>query len=92
MPSPSAASYRMIASFTPPAAAPTMVARAVEMNSALPSPQPARNPMTASTLPAAPARPANTTTSTSPPSSVRLAPSLLETKLVTNMASPVISR
>ena len=36
MPRPSAASYRMIARSAPPLAAPTMVASAVEMNSALP--------------------------------------------------------
>jgi hypothetical protein len=69
-----------------------MVASAVEMNSALPSPQPARNPITSFTEPLAPASAAKTTMSASPTSSVGLAPRRLETKLVKNMARPVTSR
>ncbi len=92
MPRPSAASYRMIAAEVPPAAAPTMVASAVEMKSALPSPQPARKPMIEATFCESPAASANTTISARPISSVRLAPILLEIQLVKNIATPVISR
>ena len=60
MPRPSAASYRMIALSAPPAAAPTIVASAVEMNSALPRPQPARKPMIMFTESDAPASAAKT--------------------------------
>ena len=92
MPRPSAASYRMIARSAPPLAAPTMVASAVEMKSAFPRPQPARKPITSLTEPLAPASAAKTTISARPTSSVGLAPSRLETKLVKNIASPVTSR
>ena len=82
----------MIALSTPPLAAPTMVASAVEMNKALPKPQPARNPMIISTESDSPAAAAKITISASPISNVRFAPIRLETKLVKNIASPVITR
>ena len=66
----------------PPLAAPTMVASAVEMKSALPRPHPARNPMIVSTLPLSAAAKAKTTMSASPIMSVRLAPMRLEIQLV----------
>jgi hypothetical protein len=69
-----------------------MVASAVEMNRAFPRPQPARKPMIMPTLPEAPARAAKITIRASPISRVFLAPSRLETKLVKNMARPVIAR
>ena len=62
------------------------------MKSALPRPHPARNPMIASTDPAAPASAANTMTSTRPASSVRFTPMRLETQLVKNIAMPVMKR
>lgn len=92
MPRPSAASYRTIAALLPPEAAPTMVASAVEMNRALPRPQPARNPITASTLPLKAHSSANTTISASPMSRVAFAPMRLEIQLVTSIARPVTNR
>lgn len=82
----------MIAALLPPAAAPTIVASAVEMKSALPSPQPARKPMIDSTSPESPASVANTTITPSPMSRVRLAPMRLEIQLVKNIAMPVMTR
>ena len=79
MPRPSAASYRMIADPDPPAAAPTIVASAVEMKSALPRPQPARKPMIDSTFCERPAAAAKTTMMPSPMSRVRFAPMRLDT-------------
>ncbi len=91
MPRPSAASTRMIACATEPLEALTMVASADATNSALPSPQPARKPMTAPTLPEAPARPAETMISTSPESRVRFGPIRLDTTPVTSIAMPMIA-
>lgn len=62
------------------------------MKSALPKPQPARKPMTPSTLPAVPASAAKTTISTSPIISVFFAPMRLESQLVKNITTPVITR
>ena len=74
MPRPSAASNSTIALASPPEAAPTITASAVAMKSALPSPQPRRKPAIAPMLDAAPASALNSTTSTSPASSVRRGP------------------
>ena len=82
----------MIADDVPPDAAPTIVASAVEMKSALPSPQPARKPMTDSTVGAKPAAAAKAMIRASPISSVRLAPMRLDSQLVKNIATPVTSR
>ena len=92
MPRPSAASYRMIAEAVPPDAAPTMVASAVEMKSALPRPHPARKSMMLYTLFDVAARTEKTTIRASPMSRVRFAPMRLETQLVKNMATPVTAR
>ena len=92
MPRPSAASYKMMALSTPPDAAPTIVASAVEMNKALPTPQPARKPTIMFTELDAPAAAANATISASPISRVGLAPIRLATTLVKHIARPVISR
>jgi hypothetical protein len=92
MPRPSAASYRMMAEAVPPDAAPTIVARAVEMNRALPRPQPARNPMISHTSPLVAASRANRTISARPIIRVFFAPSRLDTQLVKNMAMPVTAR
>lgn len=81
-----------MAAALPPAAAPTMTARAVETNSALPSPQPARKPTSSPTDPEVPESPAKTTTSASPSSRVLRPPMRLETKPVTSMASAVIRK
>ena len=89
MPRPSAASYSTIAWPTDPFAALTMVARAVAMNRALPSPQTARNPMMPPTVSEVPARPAPMMMMVRPMSSVRLAPRRLDTAPVTSIASPI---
>ncbi|MEI2651720.1 MAG: hypothetical protein V9G12_06110 [Microthrixaceae bacterium] len=89
MPSPSAASNRMIACPTEPFEALTIVDSAVATKSALPSPQPARKPTTAPTLSDIPARPANTMMRTRPESSVRLGPIRLETTPVTSIETPM---
>ena len=79
----------MIACAVPPVADITIVASAVATKSALPSPQPARNPTTAPTLSDDPARAAKTMIRTSPPSRVRLGPIRLETTPVTSIATPI---
>ena len=89
MPRPSSASNSTIGLARPPLAAPTITASAVAMKSALPSPQPARKPTISATLPEAPASAEKTTTSASPPSSVRRGPIRLETKPVTSIETPV---
>src|SRR5919206_4989988 len=82
----------MIAPETPPDAEPTMTDSAVAMNSALPSPQPARKP----TMPAIeledPASAENATTSPRPSSSVRRGPIRLETQPVISMQTPVTAK
>lgn len=70
----------------------TITARDVAMNSALPSPQPARNPTMPEIEPAEPASALNTTIRISPATRVRLAPMRLETKPVTSMATAVTTR
>ena len=82
----------MIAPALGPVVAPTIAASAVEMNRALPKPQPARSPMICSTLPAPAASAANSTTSSSPISRVRLTPTFEANQLVKNMAIAVMNR
>ena len=91
IPMPRAASNRMIACPVEPFEAITIVASAVATNSALPSPQPARNATMALTESDAPASAANTMISTSPESRVRLAPMRLDTTPVTSIARPMIA-
>ena len=79
----------MIAWATEPRAAETMVASAVAMNRALPSPQPARKPTIWPTVLDIPARAEKTMISTSPEISVRFAPMRLETKPVISIATPI---
>jgi len=62
------------------------------MNSALPTPQPALNPMMLLMLGEAPASALNATISSRPPISVFLAPSRLETQLVISIANAVTTR
>ena len=76
----------------PPLADATMTASEVAMNSAFPTPQPARNPMMSPSEPEAPASPAKTTIRISPAISVRLAPILLDTQLVISIATAVTTR
>jgi len=92
MPMPSAASYRMIAPLKPPLAEATMTASEVAMNRALPRPQPARKPTMPLMVLAEPASVANTTMSTRPTISVRLAPIRLDTQPVISIATAMISR
>jgi hypothetical protein len=92
MPTPSAVSYSTIAPPNPPLAEPTMTASEVAMISALPSPQPARNPTISPMLPLVPAMAENTTMSTRPATIVRLAPRRLETQPVTSIATAVTIR
>ena len=89
MPRPSAASNRMTACAVEPRADSTIVARAVAMKSALPRPQPARKPTMPPMLSAEPASAEKMMISTSPRSSVRFAPSRLETTPVISMATPI---
>jgi hypothetical protein len=79
----------MIACATDPLADITIVARAVAMNSALPSPQPARKPTIAPTVSDDPASAEKTMISARPASRVRLAPMRLETTPVTSIATPM---
>ena len=92
IPTPIAASYRITAWPACPASAPTMAASAVEINSALPRPQPVRNPTIASTEPAAPDRAEKATISAKPINRVVLTPTREEMNALKNMASAVISR
>ena len=82
----------MIAPPLGPAVAPTIAARAVEMNSALPRPQPARSPMISVTLPEKEQSAAKTTTRIRPTSSVRFTPIREANQLVKNMAIAVMNR
>ncbi|MNR45449.1 hypothetical protein D3C85_1642980 [compost metagenome] len=79
----------MMAVPVPPLATPTITARAVATNSALPRPQPARNPTNCSTLPERPDNDANSTMMARPISSVFLPPILDDTKPLINMAMAV---
>jgi hypothetical protein len=92
MPTPSAVSYKTIAPAMPPEAEPTMTARDVAMNSALPRPQPARNPTISLMPPLAPAMPAKITMRMRPVTSVRLAPIRLDTQPVTSIITAVTTR
>lgn len=92
MPRPSADSYSRIAAALPPAAAPTITARAVETKRALPSPQPARKPTSSATEDEVPESAAKTTTSARPASRVLRPPMRLETKPVTSIANAVIRK
>ncbi len=82
----------MIAPANPPLAELTITASEVAMNSALPSPQPARKPTMPPMLSDEPASAANTTMRTRPVISVRLAPIRLDTQPVTSMATAVTTR
>ena len=62
------------------------------MNSALPTPQPARNPTIPLMLGEAPASALNATISSRPAISVFLAPSRLETQFVISIATAVTTR
>src|SRR6201994_3067352 len=92
MPPPGAVSYSTIAPANPPLAEATMTASEVAMNSALPTPQPARNPMIALMVGEAPAAALNTTIRIRPAISVFLAPIRLDTQLVISMATAVTTR
>ena len=92
MPRPSAVSYSTIAPAKPPLAEATITARDVAINSALPTPQPARKPMMAPIDGDAPASALNMTIRVSPAISVRLAPSRLDTQLVISIATAVTTR
>jgi hypothetical protein len=69
-----------------------MTASEVAMNSAFPTPQPARKPMMALMLGAAPAAALKITIRISPAIRVLLAPSRLDTQLVISMATAVTTR
>ena len=92
IPTPSAVSYSTMAPAKPPVAEATMTASEVAMNSALPTPQPARNPMMPLMLGEAPASALNTTIRIRPAISVVLAPSRLDTQFVISMATAVTTR
>src|SRR3954453_23564899 len=77
---------------TPPAPAPPIPATADAMNSALPGPQPARNPTRPAIEPDSPASAENVTTMARPTSSVRLGPMRLDTQPVTSMHRPVTAK
>ncbi len=79
----------MIALATPPLAAPTIVARAVAMKSALPRPQPARKPTIWPIVLDDPASALKITIRARPMSSVGLGPIRLATAPVISIATPV---
>ena len=76
----------------PPLAEATITASEVTMNSAFPTPQPARNPIMALMLGDAPASALKMTITMSPVISVRLAPSRADTQLVISIATAVTTR
>ncbi len=92
MPRPSAVSYSTMAPAKPPLAEATMTAKEVAMNSALPTPQPARNPMIPLMLGEAPASALKATIRSRPAISVVLAPSRLEAQFVNSIATAVTTR
>ncbi len=92
MPRPSAVSYSTIAPANPPEAEATMTASEVAMNSAFPTPHPARKPMIVPIEPDEPASAAKITIMMSPAISVHLAPILLDTQLVISIATAVTTR
>ncbi len=69
-----------------------MAESAVETNRALPSPQPARNPMTSFTLPESEQPKANTTMIATPATKVRLVPNLWETHAENSITNAVTNR
>ena len=69
-----------------------MTASEVAMNSALPTPQPARNSMISLIEPDEPASAENATISTSPAIIVHLAPIRDDTQLVISIATAVTTR
>lgn len=79
----------MIAWATDPRAELTIVASAVAMNRALPSPHSARQPTIPITVSDMPARPAPAMITTRPSSSVRLGPIRLAATPVMSMATPI---
>jgi hypothetical protein len=79
----------MMAWATDPRAELTMVASAVAMNSALPSPHSARQPTMPVTVSLSPASPAPAMMITRPSSSVRFGPMRLDTTPVTSIATPM---
>ena len=79
----------MIACATDPRAELTMVASAVAMNNALPSPQSARQPTISRMESDVPARPAPAMNTTNPSSSVRFGPIRLATTPVMSIATPI---
>jgi len=79
----------MIAWATDPRAARTMVASAVAMNSALPSPHTARKPTTPAMVSCMPARPAPMMITARPSSRVRFGPIRLEIQPVPSIATPM---
>ena len=79
----------MIACATEPLAEFTMVANAVAMNSALPSPHSARQPTMPSTVSDKPASPAPAMMIARPTSSVRFGPMRLATTPVISIATPI---
>ena len=91
-PRPRAASYRTMATDDPPEATPTITARAVATNNALPKPHPARNPTSAPTVGDSPESVANTMIRANPISNVFLPPMREDTTPVINMATPVIAK
>jgi hypothetical protein len=82
----------MIAPAKLPLAEATMTASEVAMNSALPRPQPARNPTIWPIPPELPASALNVTISARPPTKVHLAPSRVDTQPVTSIATAVTTR
>ena len=82
----------MIAPENPPDAAPMITASEVAMNSALPRPHPARNPMIPWMVSEDPASALKATIRTSPAMSVRLPPIRLDTHPVNSMATAVTTR
>ena len=89
MPSPSAASYRMMAPRRPPVAAATMAVSAVAIKSALPRPQTPRNATISPIEPDSPASVEKATMIARPARIVRLTPIRDETYPVISMATPV---
>ena len=82
----------MIAPAKPPRALETIAASEVAMNRALPSPHPARKATIPPIVSLVPASAAKITISTSPMIRVCLAPSRLETQLVTSIITAVTTR
>ncbi len=82
----------MMAAPNPPLAAPTMVASAVEMNRALPMPQPPRRTTMSVTPADSPARALKTTMSVNPARRVFLAPMREDTHPAISMNTAVTKK